>query len=878
MYKKITQFIICVLSVVMLMQSLPVFAAEQKDDLQKTSTLLNALDISLGNREFTQDTKITRAEAAIILLKFMNIPVMGTNQAYYTDVNNSTFGKNEIIYAADLGLSNGYGDGTYRPEQFITYQEALVMTIRALGYGKIMNNENDAKSVISKIGLTTGIRGISYEDPVPYAVMQAILYNALSCDVAELKSDSNSGGNEYVFEKTALEQYFDVHRRSGVVTATDITALAGYAEAGQNMIRINDEEYYANSGSLSEYLGQSVEVYYRKDDNGDNTILYVYNTKSEVKSFKEEDIQSFSGMQYKIEENNRTKNYKLAANYSLIYNSKFLDDHSEKYMIPQNGSLTLVDTTGDGSYDVVFVYDYKTACVSKVDTDGKHIYDKIYHTSFDYDVANLKVYDSNGYMLTTDDIKTDSVLLIAESIDKDSMIIRVSDKIVTGNVERVSSDNKVRIDGTEYKVSDVFPDTENANFNTGASASFRLDVFDKIVCCVTGDSADEGQFYYLLRASIDDESVEEQLIVKLLNSDNERKSFVAADIVKIDSKGYKKASDALAALQKTLDDGSKVTRRAPVMVKFNEDNQVTSIDLPYENGQPGAGEADNSLHKYASFFDDPIVGVQTNSDTNVLSGRILYNPSSTIVFLVPADGNIDSAADTDFRAALFNKQYAEMTFMKCDAYTTKYPELYAEVLVSRATDPVAMADRGGTYLVTEIAEALNDDGEAGTRFDIVKGKNAYSYFVEESVDISKWNVSAGDVVRLATNTKDEITDLVVYYDASEDKVENDDYAVNIQPNYIHASTQSIVGGVYDANGGYIRIFPGNVTPDRNTDFLIAAQHLYDYYGGDICHRSNKTIEPVDFSKIKTYKEAGENYTKAVFISEIGQPRYVYFYD
>ena len=874
--KKITRLIIYVLSAAMLMQSLPVTAQEQKNDIQKTATLLDALDISLGNRDFGADTEITRAEAAIILLKFMNMPVSAANTSYYTDVTNDTYGKNEIMLATDVGLTKGSGNNRYEPTEPVKYNEALVMTARALGYGKIMQDSENPMSVVNKLGLAKGISGMNYDSPVPYAVMQGILYNALSCDVAELENYGNSTAYEYKYEKTALEKYFDVHRCSGVVTATDVTALAGYEKTEKNTVRIDNEKYYANTGSISEYLGQLVDAYY-KDDNKEteNTLLYVYNTRSNVKNLVYDDIIKFNGDSYTIDENGRQKTYDLAKNYSLIYNGKLLNDHSaEERFVPENGRVTLIDTRDDGDYDVVIVKDYETANVSKVDTKNEVLYDKIYQKAHSYEDADLSVYDADGYILDISDITENSILYIAKSVDGKVMEIKVSKNTVTGKLESIEDDTAT-IDGKEYKISPVFKDTEDANMNLGDTATFRLDPDGKIACKVSASAVAQNTYYYLLKAHMT-EDAKEQIVIKVLDSDNETHNYEVSPKVKIDSRGgFKTSKKILEALQKTADNGQKVTNRQPVTIKLDEKNIVTEIDLSYENGTPQPGEADATMHKYASYFNDPVSGVQNSNETNVLSGRIAYKPAETVVFLVPADGNIDFADDADFRGTIYNKQYSTFDFMKCDAYTDKYPEVYADVLVARDTPAAGMETYGGRFLLNKISWVLDEDEQPRLQYELLEGTKVYTHYLADDAKPEEWGAEIGDIVRYGTNTKDEITEMALYYDWSEDMPENGQYTQQTATNVFHADTQYIVGGIYDVNEGFCKFFPANITPDRNTEFILG--HINKFYSASIFHRNTKKAEPFDISKITTYKEAGEDYTRGIIIYQVGQPRWMYFY-
>lgn len=80
---------------------------------------------------------ITRAEASLIVVKSMNpsaAAIAGAAQSSFTDLAGYDWAKPYINYASANAVISGYPDGTFRPGDFVTYNEMAAMLVRALGF------------------------------------------------------------------------------------------------------------------------------------------------------------------------------------------------------------------------------------------------------------------------------------------------------------------------------------------------------------------------------------------------------------------------------------------------------------------------------------------------------------------------------------------------------------------------------------------------------------------------------------------------------------------------------------------------------------------------------------------------------------------------
>ena len=101
---------------------------------------LSSMGIVKGNPDgtFDPDAPITRAEFAAIAARFDDKNTDTSSK--FTDIA-SHWAKNEIGIAANKGWINGYPDGTFRPNQYITRAEAMTLVNRVLN--RLPENSSD---------------------------------------------------------------------------------------------------------------------------------------------------------------------------------------------------------------------------------------------------------------------------------------------------------------------------------------------------------------------------------------------------------------------------------------------------------------------------------------------------------------------------------------------------------------------------------------------------------------------------------------------------------------------------------------------------------------------------------------------------------------
>ena len=130
--------IICLIMVCMLLLPTMVTSASTYDDYG-TATLLKELKIMQGDPDgnLRLDDYVTRAEfskIAIAASSYRNTVAKQSAVSPFKDVSYKHWAAPYVSVAVKSGVITGYPDFTFRPEQNVTYEEAVTVCLKLLGY------------------------------------------------------------------------------------------------------------------------------------------------------------------------------------------------------------------------------------------------------------------------------------------------------------------------------------------------------------------------------------------------------------------------------------------------------------------------------------------------------------------------------------------------------------------------------------------------------------------------------------------------------------------------------------------------------------------------------------------------------------------------
>lgn len=187
-----------VLTVLMIASVLPVAVSansyftdvNDNDYFADAAMVLSQVDIISGYADgsFKPQSNITRAEMATIVCRFMGAEStarkhMGMMTALTQDVPRDHWASGFVTLAVDRGIISGDGNGFFRPNDFVTFNEAVKMIVCAAGLDGYVNFDpaNWAKGyveVADRFEITDNMHGArnGYASRGDVAVM---IYNAL---------------------------------------------------------------------------------------------------------------------------------------------------------------------------------------------------------------------------------------------------------------------------------------------------------------------------------------------------------------------------------------------------------------------------------------------------------------------------------------------------------------------------------------------------------------------------------------------------------------------------------------------------------------------------------------------------------------------------
>ncbi|MBD9241981.1 MAG: S-layer homology domain-containing protein [Ruminococcaceae bacterium] len=230
--------------------------------------------VTLGAMDNTQtgalNAAVTRGAFARMLVAFStfreSVGAQGTVGTLYTDVPGTSPWAPYIRIAVQQGWLNGYTDGSYRPDNAVTLEEACTAVLKLMGYKMTELNgsfPNAQLNKASEIGLRTNLERKPGE-AMNYQDCAALLYNALTANTASGSAYGTSLGftvsNGQVDGSTVLMSSLQGPFVAGADTQLPFAPVAVYRnDKVSPSAELNQYDVYYYSESL-----QTVWIYTRK--------------------------------------------------------------------------------------------------------------------------------------------------------------------------------------------------------------------------------------------------------------------------------------------------------------------------------------------------------------------------------------------------------------------------------------------------------------------------------------------------------------------------------------------------------------------------------------------------------------------------------------
>ncbi len=888
--KGIKKVLSVVLAVALLMTSLVVTAsASAFPDVDDNASYANAVSVlsKLGiikgyaeDGTFKPENDVTRAEFTAMLMRVLNVAQDDTTvwaDSPFYDLSDATWAIGNIRTAYGMGIINGYGDGTFRPNDNVKYEEALKMIVCALGYGQYVSNDGASwytgyYTQAMTLGITNNVNG-TLETNATRSCIAQLIFNSLEVDIIE---------NNTVSGKTLLD-YLGLIKNTGRISANNDTSINSpdvNLAANQVEIYAKDEgssEYTTNvyttdDTSIKNLLGYQVTFYYRLNRGTNERELILAETRSpkeltiDANLLEINDSTNTSIRYYQDLNAERTSSVSLSNDNIVIYNGKLYGANAEasrftKDMLPKIGSVRLVDSGSSGSYNMVFIESYIPYYVSSISASTKSITDTLTRPAtfkektveLDEDSSDytLSIVDADGKAMSFSSISRGDVVNVKESRnDNGGTVLKtavVTDEKASGSVTSISKDVIV-VGGKAYDCSPYAPwemyDSATATLaapSVGDNATYSLDINGNIFAYEKTATSSNVSYGYIMAVGTGMVDNVDTLRIYMLTMSSKKEEMDVYTTLKLNGKSYKPASQmneildalALSAADQNQDVGASGAQYTQ-LVKYEtrSDGKISSIVTANLVSQPTNITTD-SLSLY-----DGIGGVSMSCNSNKqLSGNgITISTSSAAVFVVPTNRqDFDSykkSSSTEFKSG---NSYA------IDAYDLSSSRSAAAIVLYGKDASEAVDTETPVYQISEVY-STSVDGETrmkvrGTMFrsGYSSGTTDFDEIVSTRSESLVEDLSEGDLVRFGSDTEGYLS------------LESEDILwTNGQDGYITVEDSNPAVDPYSSE--FVAIYGSVLYADSGDDIVLTKELINGSYSGD----KEYTIARNDFSSAKAF--------------------------
>ena len=602
---------------------------------------LSAVEVMTENEngEFLPSKNITRAEFTNIIAK-----IMGTEgiELEHNFIDVPEFYKN-VGYAVEAGYMSGYTDGTFRPDNWISYGEAVSVMVRLLGYDGVARVNggypNGYTNQAYKLGLLDDVN-INFADNATRAGMAVIIYNAMSVKI--LYDTGEVIGTTLLEDKmTKLGLEFG----NGIITGADgVSTDAKKINKGE--ISIDGVIYdYSEIIDINEFLGAEVDYFYEVNE---NIVIELRVEEHNVFKINADDIilADLNNIKYyRDERHNSDKSAKISKNAKYIYNHRMLENFDGKEADIDNGELTLVDIEDDGQYDIIIIDEYSSFIVNGINYEDNIIYLKdrllngkpyvsIYSEEEDFETY---LTDKEGNVIEPGNVNTSGTISVFQSIDGSYTKIVAVNEYAEGIVSSIIDDEIIIADKL-YKIS-TYNDLPLFNLNDislGNSYIFCLDINDKVFDIHDSIVGDE-QYGFIARILTDETS--DVIKVRIINGRTYRESKdITKDEYDITRNMFTFANTGWVVAEigdKVKYDGTRLDSKENILNFINEGDvvaykmradKVISFEPYYAHGTKNATR---TLHYKTKTFGG-------------VNGGAFFFDENTLFFINPANKKIEN--------------------------------------------------------------------------------------------------------------------------------------------------------------------------------------------------------------------------------------------
>ncbi len=743
------------------------------DAYSSSLDVLCALDII--ETEAEAEKAVTRAEFAGMVIRALNVSGTARPDGSISDVSESDDYAAAIYTMKQMELIS---DTKFRPGEEITFNEAIAVLDKALGYGELAELKGGypagylvcAKSAdIIKNVTASGESALTYRDAV------IMLYNFINADIYSVEAfEGDNVIRKKEKGKNILTENFDFEITEGVIKSAGHMSMTPGFDESESVIEVGGDTYKCSIDGAEKYLGLNARVFYDDTD----TVRAVYVDKdNKLYTVAAEDVKTYSKFRLKTKtDSSKEKEYKFDPGFTFVKNGRIFTPNSASFEL-SDGYFVLIDSDSDKYIDTVLAFEYRYIVVSSksnvdnklYDISGRDFVSLKRENGYWYDLHGIDK-NGNGIELVPEDIEKNSVVSICESEDGKYIDATVSVQTVEGTLETIDEDYVV-IDSKQYKKNSYF-DT-NSQANVGMSGRFLLDA-DGRVTDIADNADSEYRYGYVI--GVTDSEEEEAIYVKMIDQSGKLVRYVIAEKIKLDGLSLKNGYDDKVK-DKLMKSGK--AKYQLIRYKLNSESKIRMIDIASEYTS-----SDTLYKKYSAkrSGDDNLYINIKNSNAYLYASYNTFIPygvigQNTIVFQVPKciadsenligsdDKRLEKYSEKNFK--IISPSELENDTYLIDMYNMN-DKLQPDVIIVYEGDPQSSPtpDRVRNALVVEkVKTTVNEDNVVTKEITAWRDGTFKTYTLNEELyeELGKNNgfPKPGDIIRITTESADVISGLTI---------------------------------------------------------------------------------------------------------------------
>ncbi len=773
-------------------------------------------DLGLADEKFISadelSRRITRGEFAHLAVSMLGLDDEAKAISYterFTDVLPDHPYCKSILFASKLGLFGGISETEFAPDEAVYINQAIKVAVCMAGYEMHAQNyggyPNGYIKIANDIEILNNVSVNNTSGALRGNVL-ILMYNTVNADMAIPSEFGDSIGYITQEGRNILSEYHNIYKSEGVFEADYHTSIKGKPTDAPDKVRINGVECYISSKKYLSLIGRNVEFYYRADGKT-NTLLAAYSTDNKEIVLNAADGLSFNNLGgYYEYAGEKPLRFNLGREYIILYNGELLERSEEELMLPENGTVTLIENSGDNIYDVVIIEEYYNLVLYSYDAYTEILSD-IAVKKGDFsrniklsDYENVVLTDKTGMELSASSLKPNNIISVYKNRQNHIIKLVVCDEFFQGKIQEMQSNGKINLLGKTYSISsDLRFDKNILDFSK--EYIFYTNFLGEIVYLSMKSDSELGYITDIKKGT----GLDARYYLKVFTSDEIMNVFELADKVIIE----KSPSDSRTYTPQEVKDLMDIDKRNLYLFEKNKEGQIKKITYPY---LVTSREVFENMPVYP-FFKLQYLLTQW-PDSTIKDGKIQYielqrgfggwlsMPEAAFTFNVPVLSNLNP--DDNMFSVTPISEYNENTKFtlnkspsgatdEIEIYSLNYDSFLADILVhyiDKANTNV-VNEENPPALVTGITQGIDEEtGDVVWKLKLRWHSTEKTFYIDDAsilersmfsqqkissslptLAADKQKISVGDIISYQYDTfNNRITSVALLYDLENDKV------------------------------------------------------------------------------------------------------------